>query len=289
MTPSVLGKAAAWTAAISVSAVSPHAALIALGAAAAKEVFDLTHARIHRTSVLAYLRTARAETSLRIGSSSAAPALELSNTSPSSDRAGGEEGAAMSANDDLFSFDSGAALDGVDPGAAPDVFCVMHRQDFLAFARARARSWQDAEEAVSHVVEKIYEHYAQHGTLCPERRDPVAWSKTIIRNYLTDQWRRRRAQRKNSGAFELPEGDIAEDITDQILAREALAFVETLPDKDHMIAVMAWVDGLRPKQIAEELGLKDPAVRKSLTKTRKKLREQFGVAEPRKISKKETK
>ena len=131
-----------WTAAISVSAVNPHAAFIALGAAVAKEVFDLVHARMHRTSVLAYLRTARAETSLRIDSSSAGPALSLSNTSSGSSRpASDEKGAAVvSADDGLLSVDSGPASDGVDSGAAPDVFCVMRRRDLLAYARTRTRN-----------------------------------------------------------------------------------------------------------------------------------------------------
>lgn len=281
-----------WTAAISVSAVNPHAAFIALGAAVAKEVFDLVHARMHRTSVLAYLRTARAETSLRIDSSSAGPALSLSNTSPGSSRpASDEKGAAVvSADDGLLSVDSGPASDGVDSGAAPDVFCAMRRPDLLAYARTRTRNWADAEDAVSHVAEKIYEHYAQHGTLCPESRDPVGWSKTTIRNYLTDQWRRRETQRKHSGAFEPPQEDIAEDITDQVIAGEALAFVEKeLDNTDQMIAVLAWLDDLTPKQIAKKLGLKDHTVRKSLHKTRKKLRARFGVTAARTIPGKETK
>jgi RNA polymerase sigma factor (sigma-70 family) len=132
-------------------------------------------------------------------------------------------------------------------------------------------------------------NYAQHGTLCPDRRDPVGWSKTVIRNYLTDQWRRRQTQRKHSDAYAPTQVDIAEDITDQIIAGKARAFVETLEEKDHMIAMMAWIDGLAPKQIAKELSLKDFTVRKSLHKTRKKLRAQFGVTEGRKISEEETK
>jgi RNA polymerase sigma factor (sigma-70 family) len=291
VTPSAPAKVAVWTAAISVSAVNPHAALIALSAAVAKEVFDLVHARINRTSVLAYLRTARAETSLRIGPSSAGPSLVLSNTSPGPSRAaGGEEGAAVVPTDDGFlPVGSGPASDGVDSGAAPDVFCVTHRQDLLAYARTRTRSWPDAEDAVSHVVEKIYEHYAQYRTLCPEGRDPIGWSKTIIRNYVTDLWRRRETQRKRSGAFASLGEDISEEITDRVIAGEALAFVETLDDIDHMIAVMAWIDDLTPKQIANQLGWKDHKVRKSLHKTRKKLRAHFGVSEARTISQKEAK
>ena len=103
----------------------------------------------------------------------------------------------------------------------------------------RTRSWPDAEDAVSDVVAKIYEHYAEHGTVCPDMRDPIGWSKTVIRNDLIDQWRRSNTQRRRSAAFALPEGDIADDITDEIIARKALAFVESLDDRTHMIAMMA--------------------------------------------------
>ena len=91
MTPSAAGKAVAWTAAVSVAAFSPRDALIALAAAVAKEVFDLVSARMHRASVLAYLRTARAGTSLSVGPSSVAPALSLSSTSFKRSRPDGEE------------------------------------------------------------------------------------------------------------------------------------------------------------------------------------------------------
>jgi RNA polymerase sigma factor (sigma-70 family) len=83
------------------------------------------------------------------------------------------------------------------------------------------------------------------------------------------------------------ESDIADDITDQIIARKALAFVESLDDQAHVIAMMAWVDGLKPKEIAERLRLKAPTIRKSLHLTRKKIRTQLGVAEPQRILREE--
>ena len=119
-------------------------------------------------------------------------------------------------------------------------------------------------------------------------RDPVGWSKTVIRNYLIDQWRRSKTEGRRSPAFALPEPDIADDITDQIIARKALAFVESLDDQSHIIAMMAWVDGLKPKEIAEELGLNALTIRKSLHRTRKKMRTRFGVAEPQRILREET-
>jgi hypothetical protein len=42
--------------AISVSALDPRAAPMALGLAVAKEGFDLLHARMHKTAVLSYMR-----------------------------------------------------------------------------------------------------------------------------------------------------------------------------------------------------------------------------------------
>lgn len=279
MTPSAAGMAAAWTAAISVTAVNPHEALVALGAVFAKEIFGLVSARMHRTSVLAYLRTADAETSLRIGPSSVAPALSLRNASSKSSRSAGKKGAARVPDDDE------PLSIGYGPG--PDAFCIEQRADWLAYAMTRTRSWPDAEDAVSHVVEKIYEHYAEHGTVCPDMRDPVAWSKTVIRNYLIDRWRRAKTYDRYSGALISPEGDIAEIVTDQIIARKALLFIDSLDDQAHMIAVMAWVEGLKPKEIAEELGIKSLMVRKSLHQIRKKMRTQFGVAEPQRILREE--
>ena len=281
MTPSAAGKAAVWTAAVSVAAFHPRDALIALGAAAAKEVFDLVSARMHRTSVLAYLRTARAGTSLRIGPSSAAPALLLSSTSPEHSRPGdaGEEGAAWVPDDDLPS---------VDYGFSPDVFCIKQRADWLAYAMTWTRNWPDAEDAVSHVVEKIYEYYAENGMICPDARDPVGWSKTVIRNYLIDRFRRSKTHNRHSGSFLAPEADIAEIVTDQIIARKALAFVESLDDQAHTVAVMAWIEGLKPREIAEQLGMKNLTVRKLLHQTRKRMRAHLGVAEPQRILRKET-
>jgi DNA-directed RNA polymerase specialized sigma24 family protein len=57
-----------------------------------------------------------------------------------------------------------------------DEFCIKQRGELLAYAMALTRSWPDAEDAVSHVVQKIYEHYVRHGTVCPKGRDAVGWA-----------------------------------------------------------------------------------------------------------------
>lgn len=270
-----------WTAAVSVAAIHPSAALLALAAAVAKEVLDLVSARVHRASVLAYLRTARTGTSLRIGPAPASPALSLSSPLPGPRQAGPaeEKGTALMPDDDLPFADYGPGL---------DAFCIRQRADWLAYAMTWTRNLPDAEDAVSHVVEKIYEYHARHGTICPDMRDPVGWSKTVIRNYVIDRFRRSSARARHTGKLVVPDLDVAEMVTDRIIARKALAFVESLGDQAHAVAVMAWIEGLKPREIAEQMGMKNSAVRKSLHQTRKKMRAHLGVAEPRKMLREET-
>jgi RNA polymerase sigma factor (sigma-70 family) len=127
-----------------------------------------------------------------------------------------------------------------------------------------------------------------HGTLCPKGSDPIAWSKTVIRNYIIDRYRRQAAEDKRSRALAPHEGDFAEDVADQILVRRALAFLASLDVKAHQIAVMRWVDGLEPQEIAKQLGMNPRSVRTSLHRTKKKMRTVLGVAEPRKVLREKT-
>jgi RNA polymerase sigma factor (sigma-70 family) len=247
-------------------------ALVALGAAVAKEGFDLLHDRSHRISVLAYLGAAHAGTYLSIDSSPAVPGLVLRCASSGSGP-DGEEGAALVTADDEHPPD----------GLNPSDFCVKQRADWLAYAMSYTRNLPDAEDAVSHMVQKMLEHHVRHGTLCPGARDPVGWSKTVIRNYLIDQFRRSDAQRRHLGRFAPPEADIADDVTDRILARTAMEFVASLEPRAHMIAMLRWTEGLEPQEIAELLEVNARSVRSSLHRTTKKLRIRLGVEEPERI------
>jgi hypothetical protein len=148
MGPSAAGRVAVWTAAISASAFDPHAAPFALGCAVAKELFDLLRARLQEGSVLSYLRGTRPATSLRIGPSPGSPALVL-NVGPQT---------AMPPDD---GSPAGPAESGsgypADLYPSADQFCIKQRGELLAYAIALTRNLQDAEDAVSHVVQKIYE------------------------------------------------------------------------------------------------------------------------------------
>ena len=179
------------------------------------------------------------------------------------------------------------------PGAGADIdpgdFCVKYRADWLSYAVSLAKNWPDAEDAVQRAALKILKHHAVHGTLCPGGYDPVAYSKKMIANYIKDLHRRSRSQRKRLPSLLPPPEEATEDVLDRILGKAALAFMESLKPRAHVIAVMRWVDALEPKEIAEQLGLNVCTVRTSLHRTSKKMRAHLGItAEPGRVLREET-
>ena len=140
------------------------------------------------------------------------------------------------------------------PGPGPGEFCTSQRADWLGYALSLAGNWPDAEDAVQHAAEKIIRRYAKHGTLCPAGYDnPVAYSKKMIANYIRDLYRRRKIQLRHSRSL-LPTsaGDIADDVLDRMLAKDVRDFVESLKPVERWIALLRWVEGLEPKEIAEQ-------------------------------------
>jgi RNA polymerase sigma factor (sigma-70 family) len=281
MKPLGTGRTAVWASAISVSALAPHAAPVALGLAAAKEGFDLLHARMHRTSVLSYIRATTAGTYLSVDPSGTAPGVVLQTASSRAGSQGDEEGAVPVPADDE------PRRSGADPD--PGEFCIKNRADWLSYAAAYARNFQDAEDAVSHVVEKILKHHAKTGALCPPKYDPVAWSKRAIVNYIKDQHRRARVQLKYQRKLYSPPDHFDEDILDEMLARQALPFIKDLKPRDHEIAIMHFKENLEPIAIARILGRNVVTVRTSLHRTSKKMRRHLGVTdEPQRAIPRET-
>ncbi len=264
------GRTTVWATAISVSALAPHAAPVALGLAAAKEGFDLLRTRMHRTTVLSFIRAAGAGTYLNVDPSGATPGVTLQTATPPAGPQGDEEGAVpVPAHNEPSSS-------GTD--AEPGEFCIKHRSDWISYALSHARNLQDAEDAVSHAGVKILQQYSKSGTICPDGYDPEAWSKTVIRNYIRDLRRGDKVKLKYQGKLYSPDDDFVENIADEMLARQMLSFIKGLKPDDHQIAVMRFVENLEPSVIAEMLGRKAGAVRKSLWRTNKKMRKQLGAA-----------
>lgn len=281
MKPSVAGKTAVWATAISVSAVAPHAAPVALGLAAAKEGFDLLHAHMHRTSVLSFIRAAGAGTYLSVDPSGSSPGVVLRTASPLAGPQGDEEGAVPVPADDEPS------RSGADPD--PGKFCTEHRTDWLAYALVHARNRPDAEDAVQHAAVKILQHHAKTGTLCPPGYDPVAWAKTVIANYIKDLHRRSKVRLQYQGRLHSPPDDFVEDFLDEMLARQVFSFIKGLKPGDHQIAEMRYVENLEPIDIARRLRRNVITVRTSLWRMNRKIRREFGItAEPQRVLPRET-
>ena len=258
-----------WATAISVSALVPHAAPLAFGLALCKEGFDLLRVRMHRDTVLSLIRAAGAGTHLTIDPSGTAPGVTLQTASPSVGPRGDEEGAVQ-----VPAYDA-PSCSAADPD--PGEFCIKHRAEWLSYALAHARNLQDAEDAVSHVAEKILLQYAKTRRICPSGYDPEAWSKAVILNYIKDLHRRAKVRLKYQRKLHSPEGDFAEDLVDEMLARQMLAFIKRLKPGDHQIAEMFYVEGLAPSDIAVRLGRKAVTVRTSLWRTHGKMRRQLGM------------
>lgn len=259
-----------WATAISVSALAPHEAPVAVGLAMVKEGIDLFHARMHKATVLSYMRAAGAGTYLSVDPSGASPGVTLRTALPSARPQGDKEGAVQVPADDTPSRSR------ADPD--PGEFCIKHRAEWLSYARVHAGNFQDAEDAVSHVAEKILVQHARTGTLCPPvYDDPEAWSKVVIVNYIKDLHRRVNVRIKYQGKLHSPPADFVEDLVDQMLARQAFSFIRSLKPGDHQIAEMRYVENLEPSVIAERLGRNVVTVRTSLWRTKLKARRHLGI------------
>jgi RNA polymerase sigma factor (sigma-70 family) len=271
MRASATGRTAVWTTAISVSVLAPHAAPVALGLAVLKEGFDLLQARMHRTSVLSFIRAAGAGTYLSVDpSGSAVPGVVLRMASSFAGQPGeeGEGGVPVPVRDEF-------SRSGADPD--PGEFCIKHRADWLGYALAHARNRQDAEDAVSHVVVKVLQHHARTGTICPAGYNPDAWAKTVIANFITDLHRRADVQSRYQGKLHSPPGDFVEDLLDEMFARQAFSFIRQLSPRDHQIAEMRYAENLDTVEIARRLGRNAITVRTSLWRTNRKIRREFGI------------
>lgn len=283
MRPSLTtGRAAVWATAISASILAPHAAPIALGLAVTKEGFDLLHARMHRSTVLSYIRAAPGDTYLKVEPTSGSVGVVLQTASSLSGASGGEEGA-CSVHADEEQSHSGEDLDAAE-------FCIKHRGDFLRYAASYARNMPDAEDAVSHAAMEIFRCYAESGAVCPPRYDdPVAWSKTVIRNYIIDLHRRNKTRRASIVKLRQPPSDMTEDVIDKILAQKMYEVIKGLNDFDHDVAVMRFAEGRAPIEIAQTLKCNAVTVRTSLFRTKNKMRRKLGLTpEPQRITPRES-
>jgi RNA polymerase sigma-70 factor (ECF subfamily) len=156
---------------------------------------------------------------------------------------------------------------------ATDGFYLTNRDELVKYALSITGNRQDAEDAVHEAATRSYEYYLVHGRMCPPDRDPVAYMKVTIRNYIIDKYRRGRVEERRLQAL-IPrhQEDIADEVERRIMLEQVFSAMRQLRTDAYQIAVMYWAKGMKDEEIAAELSISASTVRSSISRTRKKLR-----------------
>jgi RNA polymerase sigma-70 factor, ECF subfamily len=143
----------------------------------------------------------------------------------------------------------------------------------VAFAADRLGSRDAAEDAVQEVFVRVWAHRAQ---LRPYT-SPRAYLYRVLRNLITDDFRRRRLRerwaeaRQHEPAPE-PPTPVAELEAGQ-LAAAARRAIAALPERRRDVFVLAHLQGLSYRDVAEALGITRRTVANHMTLALRELRE----------------
>ena len=206
-----------WAGAIVVLATAPHLTAVILPALPAKEVFDMMRAKSRKAPVPAYLRAGGAGTCLSLAAYGASRS-SVQGATVAGCVDSGQRGACGLPRDD--------SLTGAELGDAVE-FLVERRADWLGYAAARTRCWQDAEDVVSHVATQVLAYYQEQQTLCPAGYDPEAYWKRAIANYIITLHRQKVIQDRFARRAVPPQSDFADDVLDQMIAEQARRFLSS--------------------------------------------------------------
>lgn len=157
-----------------------------------------------------------------------------------------------------------------------DLLLANHRR-FLAFLERRAGSRADAEE----ILQSAFVKTLEKGDAIRDGESAVAWFYRLLRNALTDHWRRRAADRR---AVEARGRALNEqsDVPDPALEREVCACVKGLVPllKPEYAVLIERVD-LKDEEVAaagRDLGLTAGNARVRLHRARTALRREVARA-----------
>ena len=127
------------------------------------------------------------------------------------------------------------------------------------------RDRAQAEDAVQDTFIKVYEKYGSFEGRSSEKTWITAIAVNTCRNYLRSPWRRRNAGEKGlyllrQAPPEPPDGTV-------------VRAVMTLPAKYREAVLLAYYQELKPREIAEMLGVPPPTVTTRLRRARQMLKE----------------
>jgi RNA polymerase sigma-70 factor (ECF subfamily) len=148
----------------------------------------------------------------------------------------------------------------------------------LAFATAVRvlREPARAEEAVQEAFVRIWQRARQFD---PERGVERSWILSVVRNSAIDVLRRDSRVRERSidegpAVYELRDpDDVWQQVLDRLTGETVQAALQMLPVDQQEVVVKAYYQGIRPVDIARELGIAEGTVRSRLRLALVKLRE----------------
>lgn len=137
------------------------------------------------------------------------------------------------------------------------------RPQLLQTAR-RYLNEDDAEDTVQDVLLRLWQ-------MVDSLRMPInALATVLVRNFCVDRLRRQRPSQALTASCEQPE----ETETDERIER-VLEMIGTLPTLQQTILRLRHIEGMGMKEIAELTGSSEVAVRKTLSRARQTLKQQY--------------
>ena len=126
-----------------------------------------------------------------------------------------------------------------------------HVRGALMVARRAGAPPELAEEVVQEAFVALWRRSSQ---FAPARGSVAAWLSTIVRNRVTDAWRRASARPAQVSEDSAPEA-VAADVELELVERMAVrAEVAALPPEQRDVVVLSYFGGLTHEQIAATSG-----------------------------------
>jgi RNA polymerase sigma-70 factor (ECF subfamily) len=162
-----------------------------------------------------------------------------------------------------------------DRDAFRELYRALHPPVYRFVSRRLARR-EDAEDVVAQVFWSVLEGLAR---IDPRRGTLFAYVLATARRAVIDHLRAH--ARAGAELDAVPLVDPAPSPLERTLASEELAALRAalldLDAEERELITMRFADGLRFAEIAQMLGLKEPAVRKRVSRTVRELRERLGA------------
>jgi RNA polymerase sigma-70 factor (ECF subfamily) len=155
-----------------------------------------------------------------------------------------------------------------DPGRFAELY-ELHFYRVYAFVVRRVHDRAEAEDLTS----EVFHHALKNIGRFEWRGVPLsAWLMRIAANIIADRWEQSGREQRNAEAVE----EIAPEIIEQHAA--LFQIVERLPYDQRRVIVMRFTDQKSIKEVAQELGRSEGAVKQLQFRALEKLREQLSAS-----------